>query len=159
MDDTAVQIPSIQLPDVPVLVAGLTHSVIVSPDGEVTDLPNGHIRPALGEALPLLCHTPATCRRAGLEWFPTYDILELYAFVRPARFCVPTPRGLCAATGQGKPEKPEDQAIGLIRAVTLLLKELAALPEAEQRRLAAVARPMAQANWCWGPPVLAALSV
>ena len=158
MDDTAAQIPSIRLPDAPVLVAGLTQSVIVSPDGEVSDIANGQIRSALGAALPLLCHTPATCRRTGLEWFPTYDILELYAFVRPARFCVPTPKGLCAATGQGAPESLEDQAIGLIRAVSLLLKELAALPEAEQRRLAAVARPMARANWCWGPSVLAALA-
>ena len=118
-------------------MAGLTHSVIVSSDGEVTDVPNDHIRPALGEALPVLCHTAATCRRVGLDWFPTYGILELYALVRPARFCVPTPKGFCAATGQGAPENLEDQAMGLIGAVALLLKELAALLEAKQRKLAA----------------------
>ena len=43
---------------------------------------------------PMLCHAPATARRLDIPPFPALDLLELFAFVHPARFCVPTPGGL-----------------------------------------------------------------
>ncbi len=50
-------------------------------------------------ARPIVCHAPATARRLNREAIDARDALELFAFVRPARFCLPTPRGLAAALG------------------------------------------------------------
>lgn len=46
---------------------------------------------------PLLVHAPATFRRLGLRGGPAFDLLELFAFILPARAAAPTPRGLAAA--------------------------------------------------------------
>ncbi|MDX1575932.1 MAG: hypothetical protein R3285_07045, partial [Kiloniellales bacterium] len=48
---------------------------------------------------PILCHAPAVARRLGADPFPAFDLLQLFAFVRPAAFCVPTPLGLAQALG------------------------------------------------------------
>ena len=53
-----------------------------------------------GSGPVILCHGPTTARRLGLDFFPCLDVLELFAFVRPAQFCVPTISGLASATGQ-----------------------------------------------------------
>ena len=90
----------ISLPDAPVLVVGLTHAAWLSSDGEVLDLPVKDAAARLGEDVtPLVCHAPATARRLGVDPFPAFDILELFAFVRPAAFCVPTPQGLAEQLG------------------------------------------------------------
>ena len=84
------------LPAAPALVAGPGDAAWLTVDGEVEIVSHPEAaRRATGEA-PLLCHARATARRLGLAGFPAFDLLELYAFVRPARFCVPTPRGLAA---------------------------------------------------------------
>jgi ATP-dependent DNA helicase DinG len=61
------------------------------------------------------------------------DVLELYAFVRPARFCAPSPTGLALSLGLAEPRSAEDQAGALREAAGLLLGELAApaYPERE----------------------------
>ncbi|HWT98278.1 MAG TPA: hypothetical protein VN229_11715, partial [Terriglobales bacterium] len=48
---------------------------------------------------PLVCHLPTVLRRLRCERFPAFDLLELFAFVRPASFCLPTARGLGEAMG------------------------------------------------------------
>ena len=62
---------------------------------------------------PLLCHMPATARRLNIDAFPALDLLELFAFVHPGRFCVPTPRGLAVALGLPVPHDHEAEAIAL----------------------------------------------
>ncbi|HJU28199.1 MAG TPA: hypothetical protein VJ718_03455, partial [Candidatus Binataceae bacterium] len=53
--------------------------------------------------MPMVCHAPAVARRLEMASFAALDLLELFAFVRPAQFCVPTPRGLTAALGLAPP--------------------------------------------------------
>src|SRR5690606_19327843 len=48
---------------------------------------------------PLLVHARATAARLGVEPFPSLDLLDLFAFVRPAKFCLPTPHGLLQRIG------------------------------------------------------------
>ena len=55
------------------------------------------------------------------------DVLELFAFVRPARFCAPSPTGLALAMGQAEPKGAEAQATALRAAADTLLRELAEL--------------------------------
>ncbi|MBT8430862.1 MAG: hypothetical protein KJP27_00045, partial [Altererythrobacter sp.] len=42
----------------------------------------------------LILNAPLVANRLGYPDLSGLDLLELYAFVHPARFCVPTPRGL-----------------------------------------------------------------
>ena len=54
---------------------------------------------------PLLVHAPATLRRLGLRGDAGLDLLELFAFVLPARAAAPTPRGLALALDLDPPRR------------------------------------------------------
>ncbi len=126
-------------------------------DGEVVRLePRDALARARAEA-PLVCHVRATARRLGSDPFAAYDLLELYAFVRPARFCTPTPRGLASALALTMPESLEDAAATLFEAARALLTELSAQSQAARDDALPVAWTMAHAGWSWGACVLAAL--
>ena len=77
----------------------------------------------------LVAHASLTARRLGLTPPPRsgdlMDVLELYAFVRPARFCAPSPTGLALVLGLAEPKSPEAQAAVLREAAAVLLRELA----------------------------------
>lgn len=55
----------------------------------------------------LLLNAPLVANRLGYPDLSGLDLLELFAFVHPARFCVPTPRGLAAALGLSEPASDE----------------------------------------------------
>ncbi|MBI4185216.1 MAG: ATP-dependent DNA helicase [Proteobacteria bacterium] len=145
----------------PVLLAGFGRALWLSPEGEVEELSPAAAGARLGAgAVPLLCHGAAAARRLGCRRFPALDLLELFAFARPAAFCVPTPRGLADALGLGPPGDGVAAALSLRAGAAALLAELAgaaAAGEAAARRAAAIARVMAAGGWPWGPAVLAAL--
>src|SRR3954469_3755296 len=85
--------------DKPVLIVGLKDAVWRSADGTMRHVPHGDVLRLVRAQPPLVCHLPAVCRRLRVERFPAFDLLELYAFVRPASFCLPTPGGLAQALG------------------------------------------------------------
>ncbi len=72
----------------------------------------------------LVCHAPYTKNRLGYDEFYCFDVLELFAFVHPAKFCVPTPVGLARALGLSVPETFEDSPIVLIEITRALLTDL-----------------------------------
>jgi ATP-dependent DNA helicase DinG len=147
--------PAVALPAAPALVAGAKEAAWLSPEGEITLLPFAEAARRARDMPPFLCHARATARRMGVLAFPALDLLELYAFVRPARFCLPTPRGLAAALGLPLPQYGiGDEALTLVAAARALLGELAAAPDAEAQ---AVALAMERGGWAWGQAVLAAL--
>jgi ATP-dependent DNA helicase DinG len=146
---------SILLPDAPALVVGLTEAIWLTADGEVETL--SHVQAAKrarGEAA-LLCHGRAMARRLGVAPFAAIDVLELFAFVRPARFCLPTPRGLATALGLPRPTGLAGEALGLVAAARALLGELAGGARDDDAPLIAAA--MTRGGWGWGDAVLAAL--
>ena len=140
----------------PTLVAAVTAAVWLTPDGEVDSLAPAEAARRAGRQPPLLCHRRATATRLGIDPFPAFDLLELFAFVRPARFCAPTPRGLAQALDLGDPHSLEAQAVALGRVADRLLAELAAREGGNGAALS-TAWTMAQAGWPWGPAVLQAL--
>src|ERR1700692_136681 len=89
----------ILVPRAPALVAGFREVVWLSPDGEIEALSPDEAKSRLETETAMVCHARATARRLDIAGFAALDLLELFAFVRPARFCVPTPRGLAAALG------------------------------------------------------------
>jgi ATP-dependent DNA helicase DinG len=90
----------VRLPDAPVLVAGFAGAAWLDTTGEVLLLAPQDAARRVARIRPILCHGPATAKRLGIERFAAFDLLELFAFVRPARFCLPTPRGLAEALGR-----------------------------------------------------------
>jgi ATP-dependent DNA helicase DinG len=151
---------SIALPDAPSVVAGHGRAAILTPDGELLVLPTAEAA-ALLKTLPppILVHAPATFRRLNMRPGPAFDLLDLFAFVRPARSAAPTPRGLALALDHDQPP------IGLEAEVTrlpdlaaALLNQLAQGRDTLLNRDAAVlAARMQKAGWGWGGYVTHAL--
>ncbi len=56
----------------------------------------------------LLLNAPLVASRLGYPDLSGLDLLELFAFVHPARFVVPTPKGLAHALGLEEPASDDD---------------------------------------------------
>ncbi len=145
---------------VPVLAAGAREAAYLDGDEtvEVLPLPQAAAKARAGPA-PLVCHLPALVRRLDCAPFLALDALELFAFVRPAQFCVPTARGLAAIAGLEEPHTLEEQARALRECALTLLSELGRKDYPDPAEAAAVARRMADHGWSWGAAVGRALDL
>ena len=142
----------------PALVVGARRAVWVSGEGEIEELALADVAVRLDGETPLVCHARNVARRLNRSAFPALDLLELFAFVLPARFCLPSPRGLARALGLKLPASLEDEALLLQQAADRLLAELKEdIPNKD--RAARIAMTMARARWPWGPAAIAALGV
>ena len=140
------------MPSVPVLIAGTGGAVWLSDDGEVEHISAKQVYRKLQPALtPVVCHRRATARKLGMDPFPCLDVLELYAFVRPARFALPTPLGLAQAVGVPLPGNLENAALCLIDVVRILLSEL---HQNTDKDAIAAAWAMSRGGWLWAPAVM-----
>jgi len=144
------------LPAAPTLVAGARAALWLGADGEIETLGHAEAAARAAQTPPMVAHAPATWRRLGCDPVPAYDVLELFAFVRPARFVLPTPRGLAAMVGLDPPRDMADEAAALPAVAGRLLAELMA---ARDPHAPGVASALGQAGWAWGPAVCAALDV
>src|SRR5688500_8824653 len=93
-------------PNLPSLVATARGALWRAPDGTIERLRAADAAMRAAANPPLVCHAPAVAARLGLDDLPALDLLELFAFVRPATFCLPTPRGLCEALDLAVPATP-----------------------------------------------------
>ncbi|HWK34987.1 MAG TPA: ATP-dependent DNA helicase, partial [Sphingomonas sp.] len=117
-----------------------------------------------GEAIRVAADTPTILlgaplvgQRLGHPELSGLDLLELFAFVRPAVFAVPTPKGLAQALAIDPPADDAAVAPFLIRAAEALLDLLATdWPEREGAWNAA--QSLARLRWPWAPPVGARLT-
>ncbi|MBF0664810.1 MAG: ATP-dependent DNA helicase [Brevundimonas sp.] len=109
----------------------------------------------------MVAHASLTARRLGIappaRSGDLLDVLELFAFVRPARFCAPSPTGLALAMGQAEPKGAEAQAEALRRAADGLLRELAEPGYAGREDAFTLAETLGRAGWSWGWRVMGAL--
>ena len=135
------------LHSLPSLVLGVRDGAWISADGEMETLPLAQIPSRLRETPPLLVHRAAMARRLGMPDLAGYDLLELWAFALPARFCLPTPRGLATALGIALPEDLEDQAMRLPEIATRLVNLVAAAASDDSRDLVAA---MSRGGCCGG---------
>ena len=137
------------LHNIPVFYPHGTRLIWISTDGEICTLDQQTIAVELAKGPVLLCHRRWSEARAGSEISNFLDIMELYAFVRPARFALPTPIGLAQQLGLARPQSGEDMASLLPQVAFLLLDELAAQPSTEQTEAAKIADMMAAGGWRW----------
>ena len=142
------------VPRAAALVAGFREVMWLSPDGEIEALSVDEARRRLDGETAMVCHARATARRLDMPGFAALDLLDLFAFVRPAKFCVPTPRGLAVALGLAAPESMAEACVALTTAARALLQELGQETDPNARAIAEIAD---KAGWAWGPAVLAAL--
>ena len=142
----------------PALVVRTTHAFWRAADGSRERINHDAVvRRVRAGPPPLVCHGPATARRLGLKTAGFQDVLELFAFVRPARFCVPTPIGLATALDLATPASAEDEPTLLIEAAVRLLGELEQADDPRGPDPRAVAEAMSEGGWRWGTAVLQAL--
>jgi ATP-dependent DNA helicase DinG len=144
----------------PSLVCGFGHAAIMTGDGELLRLPPEEARARLRKLPPpMLIHAPATFRRLGQSGgAPALDLLELFAFVLPARTVPPTPKGLALALDMTPPRSLEDAAALLPDLATALLSRLHAGRALRiNEHAAGIAARMGRTGWLWAPHVARAL--
>ncbi|HEV2365790.1 MAG TPA: ATP-dependent DNA helicase [Caulobacteraceae bacterium] len=109
----------------------------------------------------VLVHAAMTAQRLGLPPPPRsrrlFDVLELFAFVRPAAFCAPSAVGLARALGLDEPRGAGEQAQALVAAAAALLHELACEPHPSRAEALALAETLGRAGWAWADQAVMAL--
>lgn len=105
----------------------------------------------------LLLNAPLTAQRLGYPELSGLDLLELFAFLRPARFMVPTPRGVAKTLGLSEPASDAEVAPFLREtAAAMLAIADGAWPEREGAWHAA--QSLARLRWSWAPAVTQAIA-
>lgn len=141
---------------VPVAVVGVRGVTVFTPDGAFEKLSLDDGADALSRTPHLLVNRVMAARRLGLGFLVAYDLLELFAFIRPARYCLPTVRGLAEAlTLECTLGNPEDDCLALQEIGMRLLADPKGQTYRYRAGAAKVASMMARAGWPWGPLVLA----
>jgi ATP-dependent DNA helicase DinG len=78
-----------------------------------------------------------------------FDVLELFAFVRPGMPFVASPLGLARALGLDAPQTPEESARALHAIAAALLGEVARWPAEVREALAPLVGTLDRAGWRW----------
>ncbi|MGH1398611.1 MAG: ATP-dependent DNA helicase [Alphaproteobacteria bacterium] len=152
--------PSITLPDIPALCLDAKAVHVLSAEGELQSLPYGQAVSLIHQQAVMVCHAPYVRGRLGRDAaFYAFDLLELFAFVHPARFATPTVGGLCSALGLAPPESFEDAPMSMMEIARALLSDLQNDVHAAKAPPAQIARVMGLNGngWGWTPFVLSAL--
>ncbi len=151
--------PLVSLPDIPALTVNTRQAAILTTDGEIKALSHKKAGAFLHRQPVLVCHAPYTYQKLQTERVSGFDVLELFAFVHPAKFCVPTPVGLAKTLGLNAPEQFEDTPFTLIEIAQSLLANLQ-----RESRTGKKADPLEIARvmglqgkgWAWTPYIFAA---
>src|SRR5881628_2476636 len=115
------------MPSLPIPALHATHAGIwlASGDGEVREASRGEAIARAAETPHIILNAPLVGQRLGYPELSGLDLLELFAFVHPARFAVPTAAGLSRALGLEPPASEADAAGALKRIAERLLAVLA----------------------------------
>ena len=154
--------PPIALPPLPVVMPTARDIVWIGADGEIERLSINQAQDRLDRRPALFCHRRWTASRLGLETsglgaLEGLDALELFAFVRPSQFCLPTPQGLGRVMALDTSGGDDEMAMLIPKSAAKMLAELQALSPVQKQQAAGIAAMMAQGGWGWAPTVLAAL--
>ncbi|MCB1651855.1 MAG: ATP-dependent DNA helicase, partial [Alphaproteobacteria bacterium] len=118
----------IELPDIPALAVDARQAYILSAEGELQTLSHAQAAALMHKKSVLVCHGPYVRSKlsggADAAAFYAFDALELFAFVHPGAFCVPTIPGLCNTLGLCAPESTEDHPFSLLEIVRALLEDV-----------------------------------
>jgi ATP-dependent DNA helicase DinG len=110
---------------------------------------------AASDSPHLLLNAPLVASRLGYPDLSGLDLLELFAFVHPARFVVPTPKGLAHALGLDEPEGDDLVPAFLQRAAGELLAECERPDWPEREGAWSTLQSLARLRWPWAGPLSA----
>jgi ATP-dependent DNA helicase DinG len=84
-----------------------------------------------------------------------FDVLELFAFARPAHPLIPSAFGIARAMGLQTAARKWDGVQAMHEVARRLLNEIAALPESGRQPLWALVEFLTRAGWRWAPLITA----
>jgi ATP-dependent DNA helicase DinG len=141
------------MPPLPHPALHASHAGIwIAQGGETREVSRGEAIRIAAETPVIVLNAALTGQRLGYAELSGLDLLELFAFIHPARFAVPTPGGLARAIGLPAPTDDGATASFLSEAAERLL----AVPEGEwpEREGAwSTAQALFRLRWPWGPLV------
>ena len=136
-----------------------THAGIwlASRDGEVREASRGEAIARAAETPHIILNGPLVGQRLGYPELSGLDLLELFAFVHPAQFAVPTPAGLSRAVGL-EPPGDEQEAVTCLRAIAERLLATFQDPDWREREGAWTSNAtLHRLGWGWAPLIGARL--
>ena len=129
-----------------------THAGIwIAAGGAVHEASRSEAILRLAETPHVLLNAPSVGQRLGTAEVSGLDLLELFAFVHPARFAVPTVAGMSRAVGIEPPVDERQSAAALLAIAAALLDHLGD-PEWVEREGAWTANgTLYRLGWSWAP--------
>lgn len=124
---------------------------LAGPDGEVREVAKGEAIARAAETPLIMLNAPLTGQRLGYPELSGLDLLELFAFLHPAHFMVPTPHGLAKALGIGS-QAPQDREAARLYLVAAR-RLLATLDDPDWREREGAwtsAQSLYRLRWPWG---------
>src|SRR6478672_11168686 len=121
--------PSVRLPALHATHAGIW---ISGREGQAREASRGEAIARAAETPHIILNAPLIGQRLGYPELSGLDLLELFAFVHPARFAVPTVAGLSRTLGL-EPPVAEAEAAGGLQAIAARLLAVLADPDWSQR--------------------------
>ncbi|HEU0310638.1 MAG TPA: ATP-dependent DNA helicase [Sphingomicrobium sp.] len=129
-----------------------THAGIwIAAGGEVREASRGEAIGRLAETPHVILNAPLVGQRLGYSDVSGLDLLELFAFIFPARFSVPTVSGLSRALGIEPPAEDAAAAAILIRIAGALLETLADPGWPEREGAWTANATLHRLGWGWAP--------
>src|SRR5476649_1128339 len=134
------------------LVPAPPGAAIARADGEAEGIGLHDARPLFEGGDVLVAHAAFVAGRLGTRAnVLLFDVLELFAFVRPGLPLVPSALGLARALGLPVPQTPEQSAQTLHAIARALLDEVAGWPGDVRAALAPLVGTLERAGWRWAP--------
>ncbi|MDQ3139986.1 MAG: ATP-dependent DNA helicase [Pseudomonadota bacterium] len=142
------------MPPLPYPSLYATHGGIwtAASDGATRGLGRGEAIARAAETPVIMLNAPLVGQRLGYPELSGLDLLELFAFVHPARFAVPTPSGLAHALGLEAPGSDGEAAPFLLAAAAALLARLES-DWPERMGAWASAQALQRLRWPWSQAV------
>ncbi|MEZ5656135.1 MAG: ATP-dependent DNA helicase [Sphingobium sp.] len=141
------------LPPVPALYASHAGLWLCEPDGQTRALARGEAVARAAKTPVILLNAPLTGQRLGYGDLSGLDLLELWAFIHPAQFLVPTPKGLAESLNLDVPRRDQDVPAMLRDAEASLLERLTGDPWKEREGAWTSAQALQRLRWSWAPLV------
>jgi len=134
----------------PALHASHAGSWLRDANGNTRGVGKGEAIMAAADTPLLILNAPLVATRLGYPDLSGLDLLELFAFVHPARFCVPTPKGLAHALGLDVPASDDAVPELLQRAAGCLLATCEGTDWSEREGAWSALQSLARLRWPWG---------
>ncbi len=120
-------------------------------DGEVHEASRGEAIARAAETPHIILNAPLVGQRLGYPELSGLDLMELFAFLPPARFAVPTVAGLSRSVGIDPPASEADAAASLAGIAEKLLMALADPSWGEREGAWTSNATLHRLGWGWAP--------